>query len=142
MTTNDEIADRLWTAREQGTPCAPPSESAELDVEDAYAIQRINIDRRLDGEGHHGRAARLVGHKIGLTSDAIQEWLDVDEPDFGHLLDDMVAEEGGDLPTDGLLQARAEAEVAFVLDEPLAGPGVTSVDVLRATADNVISAFR
>jgi 2-oxopent-4-enoate hydratase len=131
--TNDH-ADMLWQAQLDGQPCQPLTAiDDEISVEDAYAVQHINIERRLGGEGRHGRAARLIGRKVGLTSHAIQDWLGVDEPDFGCLLDDMIVEDGAVVDTSGLLQPRAEAEVAFVLKEALAGPGVTAARVIQAT---------
>lgn len=128
-----ELADTLWHAWETRTPCPPLVESEpKLSVRDAYAIQRINIRRRQlaggDGRQH------LVGHKIGLTSHAIQRWLNVDEPDFGCLLESMAVPQDGIVDTSTLLQPRAEGEVAFVLGKDLSGPGVTSVDVIDATA--------
>ncbi|MGM0557336.1 MAG: 2-keto-4-pentenoate hydratase [Myxococcota bacterium] len=132
MNTN-QLAQLLWDAQASGEPCDALTEIAELTVEDAYAIQHINIERRLDGEGFHGRSASVVGHKVGLTSHAIQDWLGVDEPDFGLLLDDMRCDDGGPADIGHLLQPRAEAEIAFVLGEELRGPGVTTADVLRAT---------
>jgi 2-keto-4-pentenoate hydratase len=128
-----DLAQLLWEAQQDGRPCKPPTELADLTVDDAYAIQEINIQRRLDGDGFHGRAAHVVGHKVGLTSHAIQDWLGVDEPDFGLLLDDMVCEDGSVAHLDSLLQPRAEAEIAFVLGESLRGPAVTTADVIRAT---------
>jgi 2-keto-4-pentenoate hydratase len=97
-----------------------------LTITDSYAIQELNIRRRLA----EGRVLR--GRKIGLTSRAMQTLLGVGEPDFGALLDDMFVEEGESVATDTLIQPKAEAEVAFILGEDLAGPGATTVDVLRA----------
>lgn len=97
-----------------------------LDGADAYAIQRINTERRLLG------GARLIGAKIGLTSPAVQAQLGVNQPDFGVLFDDMAFAEGLPIPMAGLHQPKVEAEVAFVLgrDLAMARPGL--VDVLRA----------
>lgn len=122
-----DAADRLWHARAQRQPCAPLSGDFELSPEDAYAIQQRNIARRLEFGAKH------VGWKVGLTSDAIQEWLGVDEPDYGTLLDTMVVADGGEVDTSALLQPRAEGEVAHVLSRDLAGPGVTAAAVLAAT---------
>lgn len=97
-----------------------------LTVADAYAIQELNVARRLA----EGRVLR--GRKIGLTSHAMQTLLGVDEPDFGALLDDMLVEDGALVPVETLIQPKAEAEIAFVLAHDLAGPGVTAVDALRA----------
>jgi 2-oxopent-4-enoate/cis-2-oxohex-4-enoate hydratase len=77
--------------------------------------------------------ARPIGHKIGLTSRAVQRQLGVDQPDFGCLLSDMVVDDGGTVPPNLLIQPRVEGEVAFVLGRALSGPGVTVADVLAAT---------
>ncbi|HEU0247370.1 MAG TPA: fumarylacetoacetate hydrolase family protein [Gaiellaceae bacterium] len=101
-------------------------EDPGLTIADAYAIQDVNIRQRL-AEG-----CILRGRKIGLTSRAMQTLLGVDEPDFGALLDDMFADDGALIPVDALIQPKAEAEIAFVLARDLAGPGVTTIDALRA----------
>lgn len=98
-----------------------------MDLEDAYAIQRLWAKRRIDG------GARLVGHKIGLTSRAMQVASKMTEPDYGHLLDDMVYDDGAQIPAERFLAPRIEVELAFVLGEAIRGPGVRSYDVLRAT---------
>ena len=102
---------------------------ADLTVPDAYAIQRMNVERRI-ARGLHGRPARVVGRKIGITSKAVMDWLKVSEPDFGFLLDDMAVGDGGELARDELLQPRIEGEIAFVLGRDLVGPGVTGADVV------------
>lgn len=132
--TVEEIATRLWSAQLSKESCAAPSEEwPQLSVETAYEVQRQIIDWRREKGGLHGNSARPVGRKIGLTSPAVQEWLNVSEPDFGVLLDDMVVSDSMVASMSVLLQPRAEAEVAFVLKEELCGPGVTSADVVRAT---------
>ncbi|MFW5967371.1 MAG: 2-keto-4-pentenoate hydratase [Persicimonas sp.] len=132
--TNQELADMLWEAERSGKACEPlTARDDDFDVERAYEVQGLNIARRLEGEGLHGRPAQLVGRKVGLTSHAIQDWLGVDEPDFGALLDDMIADDGAAIDMDRLVQPRAEAELAFVLDRPLEGPGITPARVIRAT---------
>jgi len=130
----DACALQLWTAQQTRVPCAPLTrENPDLTVADAYAIQSVNVARRMNESGLLGARALHVGHKIGLTSLAVQQWLGVDEPDFGVLLDDMVIAEGATARTEALLQPRAEGEIAFVLSRDLAGPGVTGADVVRAT---------
>lgn len=111
-------AARLRDATTNGVPVAPVRDLiGRDDVEAAYAVQRLNIERRLD----EGRA--LVGRKIGLTSPAVQQQLGVDRPDFGVLLDDMAYADGDAIAFDAVLQPKAEAEVAFVLKDDLAeGP--------------------
>ena len=134
-------ADQLWQAQQSGAPCPPLTDSfAAITPEEAYAIQGINVRRRMEVAGLHGPVARRVGLKIGLTSRAVQEWLGVNEPDFGWLLSDMVIEPEGTAPLQRLLQPRGEGEIAFILKRDLAGPGVTAADVLAAT-DHVLPAI-
>ena len=131
----EEVADLLWQAQQTGEPCAPPRErSGEgLTLEEAYAVQRRNIGRRCEGgQGLEGKPARRVGRKIGLTSEAIQRWLGVDQPDYGVLLDDMMVSHGHTAPSGRLLQPRAEAELAFVFRQRLVGAQVTAAAVLAA----------
>lgn len=132
MSTNKTIAKMLRTAQKDMSPCGQPSAEHEMSVADAYAIQGINIEKRLE-QGLFGAPTRVVGRKIGLTSKAIQDWLKVSEPDFGTLLSDMVVADDGEADTSVLLQPRAEAEVAFVMNRDLKGPGITATDVMRAT---------
>lgn len=96
-------------------------------VEDAYAIQ--GLWRRAQEE----RGRRVVGHKIGLTSRAMQQATGISEPDYGVMFGDTVRETGAVLPFDDFTNVRIEAELAFVLGEPLEGPHCTLFDVLRAT---------
>lgn len=132
-TDRASLADVLVRAFEKRTPCPPLTERApDLSVDDAYRIQARNIAARRE-RGMDGRPARLVGHKIGITSKAVQSWLKVTQPDFGCLLSDMVVPDGGVADTSLLLQPRIEGEIAFVLGKDLEGPGVTTADVLRAT---------
>jgi 2-keto-4-pentenoate hydratase len=106
---------------------APLRESyAQLDIDSAYAIQRINTDRRVaDGR-------RLIGCKIGLTSVAVQKQLGVDQPDFGMLFDDMGYGDGEPIPFAGLTQPKIEAEVAFVMGRDLHMSNPSQIDVLNA----------
>ncbi|AZD30131.1 2-oxo-hept-4-ene-1,7-dioate hydratase [Pseudomonas chlororaphis] len=98
-----------------------------ITLEDAYAIQRSWVEHKL-------RAGRkLVGHKIGLTSRAMQVSSNISEPDFGALLDDMLFEEGSDIPFQRFIVPRVEVELAFILGKPLKGPNCTLFDVLDAT---------
>jgi 2-keto-4-pentenoate hydratase len=99
----------------------------QFDVVDAYEIQLINIRRRLDN------GALVRGHKVGLSSRAMQEMMGVDEPDYGHLLHDMFVFEETSIPTEELLQPRVEVEVGFILNEALPAPGCNVADVLRCT---------
>jgi 2-oxo-hept-3-ene-1,7-dioate hydratase len=98
-----------------------------MNIEDAYAIQRAWVAMKLAA----GR--RLRGHKVGLTSRAMQQSSQINEPDFGDLLDDMFYETGASLPMTRFIVPRVEVELAFMLKSPLRGPGVTLADVLAAT---------
>ena len=142
MLTDDDVAraaDALVQARRSRTPVAPLRETYDgLDLDGAYAVQQAAAQRRRDEEGD-----TVVGHKVGLTSAAMQQMLGVDQPDFGHLwAADLVddADPDGDGPTPTLdptrwVAPRVEPEMAFVLAEPLKGPGVTVDDVLAATRE-------
>ena len=105
-----------------------------MDMADAYAVQKAWIDLKLAA----GRKVR--GHKIGLTSKAMQAALNIDIPDSGFLLDDMFFADGASVPTGKFIGLRIEAEVAFVLKAPLKGPDCTMFDVLNAT-DFVVPAL-
>lgn len=96
-------------------------------VEDSYAIQGVWRDRCL-AEGR-----RLVGHKIGLTSRAMQSATGITEPDYGVMFDDTVWDTGAVIPFDDFSNVRIEVELAFLLNAPLQGPDCTVFDVLRAT---------
>ncbi len=120
MTSHDAIAaavERLAVAQETRVPCAPVRDLIGTDdLPAAYAVQQGLVQRRLaDG-------ARVVGRKIGATSEAVQRQLGVDQPDFGYLLSDMDVSaglSGTPISMRTLVQPRVEAEVAFVLAEDL-----------------------
>ncbi|MCY1207830.1 2-oxo-hept-4-ene-1,7-dioate hydratase [compost metagenome] len=99
----------------------------EITIDDAYAIQRAWVARKI----RDGR--KLVGHKIGLTSRAMQVSSNITEPDYGALLDNMLFDEGSDIPFDRFIVPRVEVELAFILGKPLRGPNCTIFDVLDAT---------
>ena len=99
-----------------------------MTIDDSYAIQKVWSDRRV------AQGARLVGHKIGLTSKVMQQATGITEPDYGVMHDDTVFESGAVLEFDAFSNVRIEVELAFVLAKPLAGPNVTVFDVLDATA--------
>ncbi|MFS8497159.1 MAG: fumarylacetoacetate hydrolase family protein [Micromonosporaceae bacterium] len=119
----------LRDARRTGVPCPPLRDRLvpSGDVATAYEVQAEQV-RQWVAEGR-----RVVGAKIGLTSQAVQRQLGVTEPDFGVLMADAAVPDGGEVPAGALLQPRVEAEVAFVLGADLPHPDVTAVDVLRAT---------
>jgi 2-oxopent-4-enoate hydratase len=124
-----DLAARLRAAEVTRVPIAPLTEEEPgLTVADAYRIQQVNVHRRKEEGG------LVRGRKVGLTSLAMQRQLGVDEPDFGAIFDDMVVEEGDPVPVSALIQPRVEAEIAFVMETDLEGPGVSSADALRAVA--------
>lgn len=98
-----------------------------ITIEDAYAIQQAWVDMKIAG----GR--KLIGHKIGLTSRAMQRSSNITEPDYGTLLDDMQFEDGSEIPFNRFIVPRVEVELAFILKKPLSGPNCTLFDVLEAT---------
>ena len=100
----------------------------EITVDEAYRIQLITVEAQL-AEGR-----KVVGKKIGLTSPAMQQMFNVNEPDYGHLFDNMLAYQGQEVSASRLLQPRIEGEIAFVMERDLMGPGVTPADVIRSTA--------
>lgn len=127
-TQRRDASAALAEAERRGAPISPLTGTfPAMEVDDAYAIQRMGIAQRM------GSGARLMGHKVGLTSRAMQEQFSVDEPDYGHLLSDMFVLEGMTIPASDLCSPRVEPEVAFVLKQGLTGPGITVADVLRAT---------
>src|ERR1700755_1075570 len=105
-----------------------------ITLDEAYAIQKAWIEIKVA----QGRVVK--GHKIGLTSKAMQSALNIDEPDSGVLLDDMFFADGGLVPADRFIGTRVEAELAFIMKHRLAGPGCTMFDVLNAT-DFVVPAL-
>jgi 2-keto-4-pentenoate hydratase len=126
--TRDELAADLAQAERSRVPIAPlTDENPTIDVVDAYEIQLINIRQRV-AEG-----ARVVGHKVGLSSKAMQQMMGVDEPDYGHLLDEMEVFEDKPVKAGRYLYPRVEVEVGFILAKDLPGAECTEDDVLAAT---------
>lgn len=122
------LAGELYAALRERRVVAPLIERhPDLTIDDAYAISLGFLARRRA----HGE--RVVGKKIGVTSKAVQDMLGVHQPDFGFLTDWMQTGEVIDVDAKALIAPRAEAEIAFVLKDSLAGPGVTAADVIAAT---------
>lgn len=131
-TALNDVADLLWGAAQTGQPVAPLRDHAERiglarTPECAYAIQRINRDRRVRG------GDRVVGRKIGLTAPAVQRQLGVDQPDFGALWASTAWADGASVPMAGLIQPKVEAEVALVIGRDLDLPDAGVADLIRAT---------
>jgi 2-oxo-hept-3-ene-1,7-dioate hydratase len=106
----------------------------DITIDDAYAIQKEWVAHKIV----EGR--KLIGHKIGLTSRAMQVSSNITEPDYGTLLDDMLFKEGSDIPFERFIVPRVEVELAFILGKDLTGPNCTIFNVLDAT-DYVIPAI-
>lgn len=138
MLSGDEIAAaarRLHEAERTRTPIRQLSlDHPAMSIADGYAIQKAWVELKIAD----GRTVK--GHKIGLTSKAMQAAVGIDEPDYGILFDDMFFRDGGEVPTERFIQLRVEAELAFVLKAPLKGPGCTIFDVMNAT-DYVVPAL-
>lgn len=130
-----ELAAELHASEQQRSPIEQFSRRhPDMTMDDAYAIQRAWMKLKI-AEGR-----RVVGHKIGLTSRAMQQASQINEPDYGTLLDDMVLRDGGECSVSRYIVPRLEVEFAFVLARPLQGPGVTLTEVLSAT-DYVVPAL-
>jgi 2-keto-4-pentenoate hydratase len=128
VSMRDELAADLAQAERSREPIAPLTAAyPDIDVVDAYEIQLINIRQRV-AEG-----ARVLGHKVGLSSLAMQQMMGVDEPDYGHLLDEMQVFEDTPVKAGRYLYPRVEVEVGFILAADLPGAGCTEDDVLAAT---------
>ncbi len=132
----NELGDELYQALSQRQMIDPLTDrEPEITIEDAYHVSLRMVNRRVEnGES-------IIGKKIGVTSQAVQNMLNVHQPDFGYLTDRMVYGNGDEMPiSEQLIQPRAEGEIAFMLKRDLIGPGVSNADVLRAT-EAVIPCF-
>ncbi|MEH6941305.1 2-keto-4-pentenoate hydratase [Bacillus sp. JJ722] len=99
----------------------------DLTVEDAYRIQEEIVNMKL-AEGK-----RIIGPKMGLTSQAKMQQMNVNEPIYGYVFDYMLVDNGGELVFDDLIHPKVEAELAFVIGEDIEGPGITGAQVLAKT---------
>jgi 2-keto-4-pentenoate hydratase len=121
-------AGELRAAERDRTPIEPLTQAYPgIDATDAYEIQLANIRRRL------AAGARVRGHKVGLSSPVMQQMMGVDEPDYGHLLEDMVLPQDAPIRADWYCYPRIEVEIGYVLGSSLPGEGCTEEDVLAAT---------
>ena len=128
--TLEALGDELFDAlRERRTLTPFTSRHPDISVDDAYRISLRFLARR------EAAGERVIGKKIGVTSKPVQDMLGVFQPDFGFLTDTMQFADGAtvSLKASGLIQPRAEGEIAFMLKSDLQGPGVTREDVLAAT---------
>lgn len=123
--TVELVADELWDAGKRGVPIAAVRDRI-TDIDSAYATQVHNISRAV------AQGDQVVGHKVGLSSRAMQQRVGVDEPDFGTLLTSMVFDDHSRLPIAQFIQPRVEIETAFVLSRPLSGEYITLAEVASA----------
>jgi len=135
QSTIKELGDALYEALIARQPIAPLTAThPEMTIADAYNVQQRMLARRLE------KGERVIGKKIGVSSKPVMNMLGVHQPDFGYLLDGMVYNEGESIEIAGLIQPKAEGEIAFLLKKDLQGPGVTAADVLAAT-EGVMACF-
>lgn len=131
MLTDDQrraAADAILAAEKSRVPMIQPSKQwPGIEIEDAYRIQDLWAEARI------AAGARVVGHKIGLTSRAMQLASKMTEPDYGRILDDALFNDGAQIPVTTFIKPRIEVELAFVMGEDLTGTGTCVHDVLRAT---------
>ncbi|MEM3265216.1 MAG: 2-keto-4-pentenoate hydratase [Thermoplasmata archaeon] len=124
----EEISSKLLHAKKEKIPIEPLTETySNFDIKLAYQIQLIGIENELK------QGKKVIGKKIGLTSKPMQTLLGVSEPDYGHLISDMLVAESSFVNLNDLLQPKIEGEIAFILGKDLKGPNVSIADVYRAT---------
>ncbi|MBA4491639.1 2-oxo-hept-4-ene-1,7-dioate hydratase [Paracoccus sp. S1E-3] len=131
MLTEDQraraVSSLLESHRTKVQGMRPSEMFPAIEIADSYAISSAVADAKVKA------GAKIIGHKIGLTSKAMQAASKIDEPDYGYLFDDLVLSDGAKVPFDSFCVPRVEPELTFILKEPLKGPNVGLVDVLRAT---------
>ena len=120
-----DTLEKAFKDRKQATQIS--TTYPNITIEDAYGISTLWAKRRM------AAGAKLIGHKVGLTSKAMQRSSNIGEPDFGYLFDDMIVPDGGRVEHASYCLPRVEIELAFVLGKRLMGPGVLLTDVLAAT---------
>jgi len=131
----EQVSSALIEAEKTCKPIEPLTDQfADVSYEDAYAVQLKTFDTKVKA------GAVIVGKKIGLTSRAMQDQFGIREPDYGMIVDKMVAREGQPIPMSSLILPRIEPEIAFLLKDDLKGPGINAANVLDAT-EGVLPAF-
>lgn len=127
-TERQNAAAQLMRAAIERKPITQLSKTfPNIEIEDAYRIQALWAGLRI------AKGARVVGHKIGLTSRAMQQASNMTEPDYGRILDDALYNDGACIDAAGFLKPRLEIELAFIMGEDLQGPHTRIYDVMRAT---------
>ncbi len=123
----EAAASLLESHRTKVQGMRPSERFPGIEIADSYAISSLVAETRIKA------GARIIGHKIGLTSKAMQAASKIDEPDYGYIFDDLLLQTGARVPFENFCVPRVEPELTFVLKAPLKGPGVSLIDVLRAT---------
>ncbi len=124
----DAAARLLFEAEQTGVQCGLLSLAyPDMTLEDAYAVQAALVAQKQKS------GAKVIGWKIGLTSRAMQQALNITTPDSGVLLDDMLFKTGAQIPQGRFIQPRIEAEIAFVIKDVLKGKQITRADIVAAT---------
>ena len=123
----EAAASLLESHRTKVQGMRPSERFPEIEIADSYAISSLVAETRIKA------GARIIDHKIGLTSKAMQAASKIDEPDYGYIFDDLLLQNGARVPFESFCVPRVEPELTFVLKAPLKGPGVSLIDVLRAT---------
>jgi len=123
-----KAAEAILKAERERVPCVQLSKTfPDMEIADAYRIQDLWAEARI------ANGARLAGHKIGLTSRAMQMASKMTEPDYGRILDDALYNDGAQIRTETFIKPRLEVELAFIMGEDLSGPACRVHDVMRAT---------
>ena len=123
-----KAADILMGAEKERKQAVQLSKTwPNINIDDAYAISTEVAKRKMKA------GAKLIGHKVGLTSKAMQRSSQIDEPDYGHLFDYMMIADGAKIAHENYCRPRVEIELAFIMGKTLKGPGVGLAEVLRAT---------
>lgn len=124
-----ELADYVHEAEKQKQDITKITANLypELSIDDAYLVQEELIRQKLE-EGY-----KITGPKMGITSEAKMKQMDVDDPIYGYVFDNMVVEEGDSISISDYIHPKVEPEIGFILKRDLEGPGITTLDVLRAT---------
>lgn len=135
MEDKSQVVIRLLEAAKSGIPCPPIRHViGEKDIEAAYDIQLQILQSKLEA------GAKMVGKKVGLTSEAVQKQLGVSEPDFGVLLDTMEVRNGWNLDFNDLMQPKIEAEIAFILGKDLDSAEL-SLDEVKDACSHAVCAL-
>lgn len=127
MTDYHNVALAIREARESRIPIAPISQEYGItDPDAAYQVQQLNT------EFYESQGRKVVGCKIGLTSEAVQKQLGVDQPDYGVLWEDQSYSDGDSISVGHYMQPKVEAEIAFIIKNDINDPNITLEELAAA----------